>query len=367
MIESEQYQELINKGSNKKPKISEKEIKDCLETLGYQYESCKAVKKLINENPNTYEDNTITDFQKLVEKGNRLKSPINKETIEKCIPKLGYEIEKFSDPIVPPSDSVCEEVENKIKTENYAVGKYILRRNYDDLLEIVNNDETKLNKCLTNLNFQLPEEDCVMVLEALTELNFVTSTNLTSEQYGKLLESFSKNKTMTEEEKNNFNQCLTKLGYTVAEQNVESKLSSDAAEQVSTGVDSDLSQDASSTVGSNPDPNPSVSTAVDSNLSQDASTGNDLISTQDASSTVVSNPDPNPSASKEPFGPNYESPLTKTPSNPNLPEYGMYHGCEYKGYKFKVNDTGEEVTYTDNLDTIIRYYLFSNIVVFIVN
>jgi ankyrin repeat protein len=44
--------------------------------------------------------------------------------------------------------------------------------------------------------------------------------------------------------------------------------------------------------------------------------------------------------------------------------FGMYHGCDYKLYEFNGEISDEEFT-GDNLDTIVRYVIFSNIVVYV--
>jgi uncharacterized membrane protein YdbT with pleckstrin-like domain len=54
----------------------------------------------------------------------------------------------------------------------------------------------------------------------------------------------------------------------------------------------------------------------------------------------------------------------QTQIDPLKKSFGMYHGCEYKLYEFNGEITDTEIT-GDNLDTIVRYLIFSNIVVFI--
>ena len=54
----------------------------------------------------------------------------------------------------------------------------------------------------------------------------------------------------------------------------------------------------------------------------------------------------------------------QTPIDPLKKLFGMYHRCDYKLYEFNGEISDEEFT-GDNLDTIVRYVIFSNIVVYI--
>jgi ankyrin repeat protein len=54
----------------------------------------------------------------------------------------------------------------------------------------------------------------------------------------------------------------------------------------------------------------------------------------------------------------------QTPIDPLKKLFGMYHGCDYKLYEFNGEISDEEFT-GDNLDTIVRYVIFSNIVVYV--
>jgi hypothetical protein len=221
----------------------------------------------------------------------------------------------------------CAEVKEEIENKRMAKGMYIFTSDYNELLDKFMWDEEQLDECLENLGFKVAvNEDDDDIHESSLKKKYnmpEDSLVLTRDQYNELLDIFFNSFEPPENYKTRVYNTLTYfLGYTIKE----------------------------------PD------------------TGGPATATQPAKSSTTG-----PVTSSDPTKPKSDlsfpagTPPAATPPDPLKNKLGMYHGCSYKGYEFRadidVNLYDTKVFYEDekDLDTIVRYFIFSNIVVFIVN
>jgi hypothetical protein len=356
-IMRDNYDTLLKKMNNNKD-----ELDNCLESLGFELakepdlETEKSSNGPIGTDSSTKSSTDPTEQKsnfcdEVYTKLNTKKYHTIKEIQEdfsdsnkffECLPGLDYSED-------------CVKVYKKIIDSNWVGGEYIYTNEYDELLKIPNMDEEKLNECLKKLDFKLTAHDDEQFVEALATIKNkynipYDSQLLTRDQYDELLKNIFSTKAPTERDKTAVYNLLTYiLDYKIKEPDtaVPAVGIPGPPDAANTG-----SIDATNTESS-------IIASTDA-----ANTGSSI----DAS-TASTPPMSTPPASTPPMS----TPPVSTPPDPLKNKFGMYHGCSYKGYEFqaeiKSKEQHTEVTYTvkEDLDTIVRYLIFSNIVVFIVN
>ena len=377
LITYDDYQELVKTLEDAKLGGKTK-LDKCLNKLGYKFQETKpdtTGPALVATPPDVSVDDYCNEVKKKIENNDYtysdfLKESPDEEKLNKCLQDQDYLSED------------CLKVLQQIRENDYAFGNYIMQNSYDELLKIT--DQNDLNKCLNALGFELAKEECEMIIPSLKQIintYSITDNTLTLEQFDELLKLLYPNKTPLEDEKNQVERCLTSLDYRIKESKLETEKSSNgpigtdsSTDAPSTGSASTGSTDAASTVspsiGSTDATNTGSTAAANTGSTVASSTGSTVASIMASiDASIDSSTDSTPTMSTPSAS---TSPVSTLP-DPLKNKFGMYHGCSYKGYEFraeiKSKEQHTEVTYTvkEDLDTIVRYFIFSNIVVFIVN
>ncbi len=363
MITHEQFENLAKK-------VSRKDLLECLPKLGYKFQSsieCAKVDTLIKNSQEYVDDDfkdLITNLKGIKTKGETQNPQIEATTIDKCIPQLGYTVHQFeeednsrtavdtnkpeiqpsSDPNVDtsqPKSIDCEGVKTLMQENSYKLDLESTFNNVEILAPLGQNktppiSKETIQKCLTSF-------DDVAGPAAAESSTGTVGTDSSTET-----EKSSTGPVGTDSSTETASDAANTVSTDALSTGSPSTESIDAASTISTDAASTISTDAASTVSpstGSSDSSTAASIMASSDSSIDASTDSSAAALTVATSPVATPPD--------------------RPKN----KFGMYHGCSYKGYEFQAEIESNKVSYEneEDLDTIVRYLIFSNIVVFIVN